>query len=133
MNTHTATDERELTPALFADFIRENKAGSIGNTLAHSGIVRWEGERRNYPDNPALYWWKSPKPLVIDWHIIKATCNASNTSGKDSIRNIGDKKIALLRKFMGIQPPPKASKIRPICSHCGQRYRPMIKHQPVQP
>ena len=131
--THTAADEGELTPALFADFIRENKAGQIGNTLANLGIVRWEGEKKYYPDNPAIYWWKFHNQLVIDWDIIKAACNASNTHGKDSIRNIGDKKIALLRKFMGIQPPPKASKIRPICAHCGQRYHPITTHQPAKP
>jgi len=109
--------------ALFSVFIRERKAGSLGNSLAHSGIVLWEGEDE-YTDNVARGWWKSDRPVVIEWDKIRAACIAKEGSYIGRIRNVGGKKLALLREFMGIQLPPKKSKARAICPHCGQRYSP---------
>lgn len=109
---------------LFSVFIRENKAGALGNTLAHCGIVKWADAPEDYWDDLAREWWKSSRPCVIDWDKINTICTGDFHETMWRYRNFGRAKVAKLQEFMGITPTKRQKPERPICPHCGQRYSP---------
>ena len=117
-----AADSGLLSRDLFSVFIRDHKAGALGNTLANCGIIAWEVEAEEYED--ATEWWKSERALAINWDQILTVCDAYSDDPPPKWRNFGSVKRVKLQEYFGIVAMKRPRSKRPTCTHCGQRYSP---------
>lgn len=126
-----AADNGLLSRDLFSVFIRDHKAGALGNTLAHCGIIAWEVKTEEY--EPAIGWWKSERELTINWDEILNICDAYSDDRPPRLRNFGSAKRVKLQEYFGIAAMKRPRSKRPICPHCGQRYSPENDQGEAQP